>query len=170
MAKRTHLFLDLEDTIIEPVTDGWHNTRLKNVEKVRRVISEVKPHQIHIFSFAIWDLRQLGLFETSLTRKMIEDALSIRLASIPTVDDDIIPVCTNVRKIACETVDFQEMSAFWGKEGAFRLNCLHVFKNAKEDGNEIEAILLDDDVRNENIEFPDLNLRIRLINIDTLEG
>lgn len=77
---------------------------------------------------------------------MLEKSLGIVLGNIPTVDDDIIPACCSVMGLSKDTVDFCEMSNFWGKHEAFRLNTRHMFKHDVD----TEVVLLDDAVFNEH--------------------
>jgi len=163
---RRHLFLDLEDTIITPVMEGWFNTHLINVPKIKLLMDIFKPDQVHIFSFAIWNTEELKRFNMG-TRPMIEKALGRTLSAVPTVDDDIIPVCCNVKGLGMGCVDFMECSNFWGKHEAFRLNMRHQFKTNWSNWNiETEVMFLDDAVWDENFEWPDLHVKGQIINID----
>jgi len=159
-----HLFIDLEDTVIEPVLNGWGRTALLNIEKVKRFIKEFKPNTVNIFSFAIWNTAELDKFNT-LCRPGLEQALGIKFNAIPTVDDDIIPMCCNVLGIGQGAVDFDDCSTFWGKHEAFRLNMRHL---AKASQRPLEVAFLDDAVFNENFEWPDLKISGRIINIDLM--
>lgn len=165
MTTRRHLFLDLEDTVITPVLDGWFNTHMINVQKVKDFIAEFKPDAVHLFSFAVWNQEELKRFNMG-TRDMLERNLGIKLSGIPTVDDEIIPVCCKVMNIL--PVDFQEMSNFWGKQGAFRLNMQHMFRNTHTHDVDVEVVLLDDAVFNEEFYWPDVRVRGRILNIDQL--
>jgi hypothetical protein len=164
---RKHLFLDLEDTVITPVMDGWFNTHMINVAKVRKFIAEFKPDAVHLFSFAIWNQEELKRFNLG-TRPMLENSLGIKLSGVPTVDDEIIPVCCRVKGIDPGRVNFSDMSDFWGKHDAFRLNMMHMFKNTHEHDTDVEVVLLDDAVMNETFEWPDLRVKGRILNIDTM--
>lgn len=159
-----HLFLDLESTIITPVLDGWFNTHLINLEKIKAFINEFQPHLIHIFSFAIWNEEELKRFNLG-TRPMIEQALGRQLSYVPTVDGEILPACTAVAKLHNSCITFADMSDFWGKHEAFRLNMRHMFKSGQA---EVEVALLDDMVYNESFVWPDLKVRGRILNIDQL--
>jgi hypothetical protein len=162
-----HLFLDLEDTVITPVTEGWFNTHLINVEKVKAFIAEYKPTHVHLFSFAIWNVAQRDRFNQG-TRLMLERALGITLSLVPTVDDDIIPICCKVMGMGREAVDFSEMSNFWGKQIAFKLCMQDMFKHASKHDVDTEVVLLDDVVFNEHFFWPDARVRGRILNIDQL--
>jgi hypothetical protein len=163
-----HLFLDLEDTVITPVVNGWWNTELINVQRVRAIIEHFKPMSVHLFSFAIWNEAQREQFRLG-TKPLIEKALNIKFASEWTVDDNIIPMCCSIMAISPRTVDFQEMSNFWSKHEAFRLSMRWLFRNAWKDWKqENEVLLLDDAVINEEFHWPDLHVRGTIANIDNL--
>jgi len=161
-----HLFIDLEDTIITPVMDGWFNTHLVNVQKIKDIIAQFKPDHVHVFSFAIWNEAELTRFNLG-TRPMIEAALKIKFGAVPTVDGDIIPACCKVMGMSTDVVDFQEMSNFWGKHEAFRLNMRNQFKNNK---NDVQVMLLDDAVFNEEFTWPDLKVKGSIVNIDGVQS
>lgn len=158
-----HLWLDLEDTIITPVVNGWFNTQLMNVEKIKRFITEFKPDFVHVFSFAIWNEHELLRFNEG-TRPMIEKALEIQFSIVPTVDDDILPVCSKVMNL--HGLTFIDMSDFWGKQEAFRLNMRHMFATTDQ---EIDVVLLDDAVFNEKFSWPDLHIQGQILNIDKMK-
>lgn len=158
------LFLDLEDTIITPVVDGWFNTHLINLQTIKSFMEEFKPDFVHIFSFAIWNQSELLRFNQG-TRPMIENALGVKLSAVPTVDDDILPTAARVMRMDPSSIDFQEMSNFWGKHEAFRLNMRNQFKSAHTD---VEVVLLDDAVFNEEFHWPDLKVKGRILNIEEL--
>lgn len=163
-----HLFLDLEDTVITPVVEGWEKTECINLPKLRRVIERWKPELVHLFSFAIWNQEELAKFRRS-TKPMIEDALKVRFATEWTVDDDILPSCARASSIALETLDFSEMSAFWGKQGAFKLCMQDRFKTLVNHGTPVHVMLLDDVVFDEEFDWPKKFIRGTILNIDELK-
>lgn len=156
------LFLDLEDTVITPVMNGWFNTQMINVQKVRDFIATFKPDQVHIFSFAIWNEFERNAFNLG-TRPRLEEVLGVKFSAVPTVDGEIKSAACKVLGINPDVVTFTEMSDFWGKHEAFRLNIRHIFKNNK---NAVQVVLLDDAVFNEEFNWPDLNVKGHIINID----
>ena len=161
-----HLFLDLEDTVITPVTNGWFNTHIVNSEKVKALIAEFKPEFVHLFSFAVWNKHELLRFDSG-TRPMLEDHFGFKLSTTWTVDDDIIPMCCSVLRISPDRVDFSDASDFWGKHEAFRLCMREHFKGVKNHPNtSVEVLFLDDAVINETFEWPDLRVKGRILNID----
>lgn len=160
MTEICELWLDLEDTIITPVMRGWMNTQIINAEKIKLCMSDFAPTSVNIFSFAIWDQFQLKSFNMG-TRPMLEDFLGMKLEIVPTVNDDIIPACCKVMNLSPTTVDFQEMSDFWGKQEAFRL-----FMRSRKFETETSVVFLDDVVEEENFAFPNLKLSGMILNID----
>lgn len=79
-----HLFLDLEDTVI----DSWWNPVLVNVEKIKRMIGEVSPQKIHIFSGAIWNEDDKQRFSANVQAD-IEKSLGIKIDSVISMADAI---------------------------------------------------------------------------------
>ncbi len=168
MSTVRHLFLDLEDTVITPVMDGWFNTHLINKQKVKGIMSEFKPHFVHLFSFAVWNQAEKLRFDLG-TRPMLEESLGIKLCTAWTVDDDIIPMCCKVMNLGNGSVDFQEMSNFWSKHEAFRLSMRHTFRDTHRHPDlDVEVMLLDDAVINETFAWPDLKIKGHILNIDNL--
>ena len=160
-----HLFLDLEDTIITPVVEGWWRTELINVAKIKAFMAEFKPDFVHLFSFAIWNRNEDVGFQAG-TRPLIEEGLGVKLTWCPIVDDDILPSCMKVLNLAPGTMDFSDMSDFWGKQEAFRLFMRHTFRSGS---TPVEVTLLDDAVYNETFEWPHLQLKGRILNIDQMK-
>lgn len=168
-AVRRELWLDLEDSVISPVVDGWHNIELINIELVRNVIASFAPTTVNIFSFAIWNERELLKFNT-FVREHLARALGVSFNLILTVDRDIIPTCCQQMGMSPSTVDFQEMSNFWSKQGAFRL-CMrhHAINHRRHHPNlPLHVLLLDDAVYNERTVWPDLQTTVEQRNIDQL--
>ncbi len=157
-----HLFLDLEDTCITPVVNGWANSDIINQKKIRKWIEVTKPDFVNIFSFAIWNQAEKRKFNNDL-RPELERELGIKFNLVLTVDDNIIPTCCRVMGLHPDMVDFQEMYNFWGKQGAFRLFMQDFVKD-----NPTEFTLLDDVVFDEDINWPRLYSRGSIINIDQM--
>jgi hypothetical protein len=166
---RRELFLDLEDTLVTPIVDGWHSFDIINLDKIRAVMARFDPHVVSIFSFAIWDERQLALFNRHC-RPHLEAALGVTFNLVPTVDEGIIPTCCRLMAISPDRVDFSEMSTFWGKQGAFRLWArAHAESLRRHTPNlHLHLLLLDDVVYNEVLTWPDLQATIEQRNIDQL--
>lgn len=163
---KTILFLDLEDTVITPVINGWANTQMINTDKLRALLLQLKPTEVGIFSFAIWNEFELRGFNHG-TRPMLERFLGHALTFVPTVDDQIIPAACSQMKLSPDVVEFSDMSDFWGKQQAFRLCVRNIFKNRTKLDDPLKVVLLDDVVFDETFHWPDLNLTGQIINIDT---
>lgn len=163
------LWLDLEDTIITPVVDGWWKTEIINLDKILKVIRAFEPDVINLFSFAIWNQEQLRLFNEG-TLWMIERVLNRTIDLKPTVDDDIIPAVCNIMGISPQLVDFSEMSAFWGKQDAFKHFIRSRFKNITKHDRKLDVILLDDMVFHEEFNWPTLGIQGRIININEINN
>lgn len=164
-----HLFLDLEDTVITPVLQGWNGSDLINMEKVKKVIADFKPDNVSIFSFAVHNEGDRVGFNSGM-RRHLELALGIQFSLVPTMDDDIVPTCCKVLKLHPERVTFQEVCDFLGKQEAFRLYLRHTYgKTWKTWGQEIDIVFLDDAVFNEYFRWPDLHIDCRITNIDTIK-
>lgn len=155
-----HLFLDLEDTVVTPVTEGWHNVSLMNVDKIKKFINEFKPDTVNIFSFAIHDEHDLKGFNLSL-RDWLERELDVTLNLVPTLFGDILPVCCKMLKLGNGAVSFQDLRDFVGKQEAFRMFVRSEFKNC-------DIVLIDDLVFNEKSEWPDLNVTCTFLNVESM--
>lgn len=161
-----HLLLDLEDTIIAPVVNGWPQTELVNVRKIKELVHVLKPDFVSIFSFALHtehDRRGFDLW----TRNMVEAVVGQRLAIVPTIPEIIAACCrANPGHLHPDRVTFQELSDFWGKGGAFRLFVRDRFHTNPHDREFVECTLIDDAVWEETTSWNKLNLRASTINID----
>jgi hypothetical protein len=167
MAAPLHMYLDLEDTVITPVLDGWPNVHLINVEKVRKFIAETKPEFVHIFSFAIHTEYDRMMFNTYV-RDRLETSLGVKLNFIPTMDELTHLVC-KAKNLSPDYVTFQDMCDFFSKHEAFRQAIQWQWRNTKNHGQEwVSVVLLDDAVINESWTWPDLQIAGRIINVDTL--
>lgn len=167
MTEHRHLFLDLEDTVIEPVYQGWHRTELVNTERVRAFIQEWKPTAVHLFSFAVHNVHELSGFNRG-TRPMLEQALGVRIQMTPTVDDDILPACCRLQSLSVQRTSFEDVVEFWGKQTAFKMfmrqNMHQLFKRDNFD-EPLHAALLDDAVFDEDVTWPNENVHLSIRNV-----
>lgn len=161
-----HLFLDLEDTVITPVFNGWGSTELINQELVKDTVSEFKPDFVNIFSFALHNLKELSGFNAN-ERVWLEKSLGVTFRLVPVMDKDIIPTCCKAMDLLHpSTVSFEDACAFWSKHQAFRLFCKQHFGNMHKTWNEdTEVLLLDDIVMNETWEWPDLRIKGKIVKV-----
>lgn len=158
------LFLDLEDTIIEPVKDDWANTCLINVSKIKEFMEKNIISDLRIFSFAIWDEKQKKQFEFWV-KPAIERVLEQKLNQVPTIDDHIMPACCKQKGLSVQLTGFSDMVEFWGKDISFMLCMKEWFKNNKD---KIEIFFLDDDVDNMTFEIKDNNIKCHILNINKI--
>ncbi len=163
-----HLYLDLEDTLIEPVVNGWPNVNLipHKIAEVRKFIEAWKPQHVHIFSFAVWNESEHMRF-CLYQKERLEQVLGVKFTTVPTVDDDIIPQACRVLSIDPGMVNFSDASDFWGKGESFRLFMKSTWHDLEKQGRGVEVILIDDAVTNEVFQFPDLHIKGQLLNIDS---
>ena len=83
-----HLFLDLEDTVITPVVNGWDNTELINKELIKQIVDAFKPDFVHIFSFALHNKHEVEEFKLWV-RPALESLLEVPICVTPDMDDMI---------------------------------------------------------------------------------
>jgi hypothetical protein len=163
----THLYIDLEDTIIAPVAEGWTNVHLVNSEKVKAFIQELKPDHVHIFSFAIHSDHDRMLFNMWV-RERLERALGVTFGFVPTTDEITEMTCRG-KGISPQYTTFNDLCDFFGKAEAFRQVMRHQWKGVVNHPNtSVNVILLDDDVINESFTWPDLKIEGRTINVNKL--
>ncbi len=153
-----HLFLDLEDTVIDSVDGGWHTWKLLDLRRIKRFIRDWQPSALHVFSFAIHNQQELEAFNR-IMRSPLEKALERPLELVPRVDEDIIPISISMRSRGMQNLTFLEVSDFWGKEETFRFCCRHWFgKPWQEQRVSTTALLIDDCVITETWQVPALRL------------
>jgi hypothetical protein len=161
------LWLGLENTIITPVLTTWEDSQLINLEKIKIAIEQFQPHFLHIFSFAIWDQPLLNSFNASI-RSRIEKELGMEISLVPTVRDDILPVCCGQMKLATQEVTFSDMSDFLGRASAFRRSMRKMFANTAQQGIAGEVMLIDDAVHDEIFMWTDLRVKGCILDINKL--
>lgn len=160
-----HLFLDLEDTVVEPVTHGWESPKLINVDKVRTFIAQVNPSAVHIFSFAVATPDDVAQFEKHI-KPVLEADLGVAITHCPTLFGHIIPACCAIKHLAKDKVTLEDVCDFWGKQGTFKLYAQNMFKDSSVP---VEVVLLDDAVVDEDFNFPSLGISGWVRNVDFLE-
>lgn len=168
--EQRHLFLDLEDTVIQPVTRGWDATELVNIPKVRAFIKEWRPTKVHLFSFALHNVHELSGFNRG-TRAMLEEALGLTLQMTPTVDEDILPACCRLQRLSPRHTTFTEMVEFWGKQASFRMYVRQLHSKLMPRTSfeqKLTVALLDDAVFDEDFTWPTENISGQVRNVDML--
>ncbi len=151
-----HLFLDLEDTLIQPVTEGWRGISFleANIAKVMPLVRSAKA--VSLFSFALWK-HDFENFQTH-ARPLIEAKLERTLFMIPTVEMIMSFVCDKLG-ISEQNTDFSDICDFLGKGGAFE----HFVTRLEIDN----ACLIDDAVMDKSMVVwkNDKPLKIMICNI-----
>lgn len=161
-----HIFLDLEDTVIAPVLNGWSNAELINFPKIKFMLEELNPtyhlQEVSIFSFAIHNDYELSHFNTFVAPALRKELGITAFSRIPTVDGAIRTACARSMRLHSERIDFSDLVDFWGKGRAFqdyirynydRPNCVPQ-----------TFVLIDDAVQNETLILPNKN-KVRTIRI-----
>jgi len=149
------LFLDLEETVINCFTDF---KTLINVEEVKTFIHSIGFDEVRIFSFAIWEDKDVDRF-FSLINPLLAKCLDVTITVPP------IKVC-EIRKIVekAEGCFFEfdwEFSTTFRKDLSFMKMVEHTMEN-------VEVTLLDDKVANTTICNHDKNIKMNLINVNSL--
>lgn len=139
-----HLYLDLEDTVITPVTAGWLTGEIitAHIATVRKLCQWAD--RVSIFSFAVGSASDRDGFRE--IQKWLEDAIGCDIAHVPTCDEIQAVIATH-KKFAHGPgfFDFDDMCCFYGKEGAFDLWIKKRWLDgAYADGDQI--MLLDDTI------------------------
>ena len=60
---RRVLFLDLEDTVIDNWSNGYYANAVNTV-RVRNIIKAVRPTEVRLFSYAVYNKSDVGMFNT----------------------------------------------------------------------------------------------------------
>ena len=161
-----HIFFDLEDTVITPVTDGWWKTELIYQNTIQKVLQRWPGAKHHLFSFALHDGHQLRLFNEG-TRPMLEKSLGKVLVETPTMDDDILPVCCKAKGLIPSLTSFSDVVEFWGKDLTFRMWIRHWLSNNPSTERR-QILFLDDAVQDEDIFLREYQAEVFIRNIDSL--
>lgn len=160
-------FLDLEDTVVEPLLQGWAAfTPAACVRAVGRELRRFAPDEVHIFSFAVSTPADIAGFREHV-QPWLEREIGHKVAAIHSTDADIIPAAAAVMKLHRKKVDFSDLVDFWGKAEAFRLFVRHHFSGLP---TPTEVLLIDDAVLDEDFRWPKLGVSGRLVNALGLAG
>lgn len=146
------LFIDLEETIIR----SWHDPTLCNVEFVKNIIREEKVEEIHIFSFAIFNQKDMDYFESNL-KPFLETVLGVKILSWMSISE----LNKVIRRFTSVVLEDWELTDVWGKFRCFQDYCRAQFTNS-------DCILVDDVTPNSVFSLPDFNLVIRTIKAPVL--
>lgn len=158
-------FIDLEDTVIEPVLQGWIAAEpIGLARNVGKLLREWKPDEVRVFSFSVRNESDAQGFRVHV-QPWLERLLGFTISDVPTTDGVIFPAVARLAKLHPSRLDFSDVVDFWGKGGAFRLFAKTCAINAAEP---LDVLLVDDAVDDEEFAFPRLRLSGRLVNAEQL--
>lgn len=163
--EKLKIFLDLEDTVIQPVLKGWANVDLLPLERVKNFINsfESKDISLNIFSFALHSQTDVERF-SMFVRPTLEEQLGLKFEWIP--DSEMIKnICCQQMNIHPDRVDFMEMVDFWGKQLSFQITAQNFIKKSIFRPSD-HIVLLDDAVVTTKMTIADVNILIK--NVDEL--
>lgn len=164
-SKKRVAFIDLEDTVIAPVLQGWPAAEpIALANTVRQFLEVWEPDEVRVFSFAIHSEEDLKGFESHV-QPWLERLLGFKIAQRPQTIQDIIEEVSKMRRLHPSKVGFSDLVDFLGKGGAFK-ECMRS-EGRKNDGD-LEVVLLDDCVEDETFEFPAVGVVGRLVNVERL--
>lgn len=148
------VWLDLEGTVIAL----WQNPEIcDDIAQIRSYLLDLGVSEVSIFSFACWHDRDLIHFNRVM-REPIEQALGMRIAYVPTVNDIM-------REIFWKTgalMSVEEFTNQWSKARAF-----HEFVMMTQ-ADWTSHYLIDDDVPNATTHDHDRCMVIKTINVTAL--
>lgn len=161
----THLFLDLEDTLVESLMRFPGYIPIPNgILAAKNLMLEHNVVTVNIFSFALWTQIETEAFEV-FGRKMLEERLGTKIFHVPNCIEIAhrIAMQLNLHPERCEFADVQD---FLGKDDAFK----HYVKRLCRVDHSLfrkgdQFMLLDDMVDNSTIHLRD-NTVIRTILFD----
>jgi hypothetical protein len=152
-----HVFLDLEETLII----SWDDPTFCNLQKLRKFFKDREVESFSVFSFAIWDEKDRVFFCNNL-KDSCESALQSKVRSFPSVDD-LVSIIGKRNRIS---IDRHDLLQLFGKQNSFIEFCFNeAEKNPNHDNH---FVLIDDVVIDCVIESKHLNLKIEIINVDSL--
>lgn len=166
----THLWLDIEDTILTPVVEGWPNSQAIHQKKLKMLIDDVKPDTVNIFSFAVHSDFDRTAFLT-FWAEYFKGLIGHEFSTIPTVDQIRIACCKQLM-LSQDRVSFSDMCDFWSKQLAFEL-FIQDRASKKEAWGMTEHdhhILFDDAVIEKTFTLPACNVSGQTINVLTFFG
>lgn len=152
----TKFFFDLEETLIT----NWHDPVLTNVQKVKQWIADNGVKQAGVFSWAIWNQKDVDVFNTQL-KKWLESVYEIEFTEVVTKTAAVRTVCHAKALKYEDDFDLEQVAKVFGKHGIFTEWCL-----ARE--RDCTCILLDDLVPDRETFDHAKNLLVKLVNVDNL--
>lgn len=163
--KKRLAFIDLEDTVIAPVLQGWQAAEpIARFRQVAEVLRQWEPDEVRVFSFAVRDQTDVEGFRHHVM-PWLKTALGFEISAIPTTDEEILPTVAKALGLHPARLDFSDVVDFLGKGGAFKLFAREM---ATKDAHGMDVLLIDDAVEDELFEFPRLRLSGQLVNVERL--
>lgn len=163
---RRHLYLDLEDTLTTAFVGRFNwSWSVLNVSKISAAIRQWQPTEVHLFSFAIRDKQDVADFSCCV-QPNLEAAFGIRFVTVPSVTEHFLPACCAMKGLSPSRVEVQDFMDFWNKQESFRLYCRHKYALAGVNSDPVEVMLIDDVVLEEEWNYPSLNLKGSIFNVD----
>lgn len=149
-----HIWLDLEETII----NNWNDGLLINVSRIKKWLADNNISNIHIWSFAIWnDSDQLDFVDSGM-KDSIERALDCKILTYMSVAQMEQAVYEYERFRYDSQSEFMQLN---GKRWSFIKYCLLKHPTKK-------CILIDDAVPTLEMKVKKTQGEIHLINIDDI--
>ena len=149
------IWFDLEETIIKDL----EHIEIINFEKIKEII---KTHvnsntevSFGIFSFAIWDEKDISHFE-NIIKPFIEKVFNIKIEFYPSKNEMFNVIKAGLKK----SFDFMDFNDFWNKSTAF----IDFIKFSPLELNKFNHFFFDDMVTNCSLKFDTFSIHI--LNID----
>jgi hypothetical protein len=159
------LLLDLEETIVQPITNDYYELLVDNINKIKKFhISSVYPKDFVFSSFelitlswALWDQKDVDRF--NLNRERLETSLELKFSSILTIQNYIELLLNRAKIHIFDNLDFFD---YYGKEKLIFELCLNGWKPNSC------VYLIDDSVESCSFEIPKYRTKCDIININDL--
>lgn len=146
------LLLDLESTLIPVWTD--FTPIPENIEKIKTYANKFQPDLVGLFSWAMWDQRDVEIWERN--KHWCEDALGFNITQSNTILDFISAIKMHCGPSHMDNMDFFD---FYNKE-----TCLfNLMLNGWNEFNEV--VLFDDAVKPCEVYFERTSSSLKIINI-----
>jgi hypothetical protein len=153
-ATTLHVFLDLEQTLIESWDNPWQ-MNASTAFQSHLLALKVPNVEFHIFSFAIWNENDVFTFRRF--QRKIESFFNIAISDVIMISD-IVSAVKQVRSI--QVLEDSELSQLFGKADSWLDFCkFHKIHN---------AILFDDKVEDSSIKISkkDGIFHLRTVNVE----
>ena len=153
---RRVLFLDLEDTVIDNWSNGYYANAVNTV-RVRNIIKAVRPTEVRLFSYAVYNKSDVDMFNT-VFREWLEDLLGIKF------EDDIFCVGDLFQMCKQDGVFYESIHdcmSLLGKAHGFQR-----FIEMSPKYKDCVITLVDDVVTNKTLLYHDRNMIVNYIDVN----